>query len=74
MFDNISTSILPEPWRRGVVRVLITKKLPLQPKSGRPALAADGGMIMMRTTRTTRTAKSNTQASSHETPGQKIPL
>ena len=77
MFDNIRTLI--KPWRRGVVRVLITKnwlcwKLPLQPKSGRPAPAADGGMIMMRTTRTTRTAKSNTQASSHETPGQKIPL
>ena len=74
MFDNIRTLI--KPWRRGVVRVLITKKMtmlktPLQPKSGRPALAADGGMIMMRTT---RTAKSNTQASSHETPGQKIPL
>ena len=69
MFDNIRTLI--EPWRRGVVIVFITKKLPLQPKSGRPAPAADGGMIMMRTT---RTAKSNTQASSHETPGQKIPL
>ena len=78
MFDNISTTIIPEPWLRGVVRVLLNKnwqcwKLPLQPKSGRPALAADGGMIMMRTTWTTRTGKSNTQASSHETPGQKIP-
>ena len=46
MFDNISTTIIPEPWLRGVVRVLLNKnwqcwKLPLQPKSGRPAPAAD---------------------------------